>query len=130
MRAGEFELLIRRRAGDHLQSHQLAELAGRKSGAAGSAQHRHGLAGLRARAILQRMQRGAVDDDDAGGAIEVEIVGNLDDRIGRQRDLLPRAVVAAGCHHAIPDFQIGDVGADALDRRRRLRPPARTETAA
>ena len=53
-----------------------------------------------------------------GGAIEIQIVGNLDDRIGRQRDLLARAVVAAGRHHAVADLQLGDAGADALDHAR------------
>ncbi len=61
------------------------------------------------------MQRGAVDDDDAGCAIEVEIVGNLHNSIRGQRDLLARAVVTAGCRHAIPDFQIGHTRADTLD---------------
>jgi hypothetical protein len=61
------------------------------------------------------MQRGAVDDDDAGGAVEIEIVGNLHDRIGRQRDLLARAVVAAGGHHAVADLQVAHAGTDALD---------------
>ena len=112
---GEFQLLVRRGAGDHLQAHQLAELAGGQAGAAGGAEHRQRLARLRAGAIFQRMQRGAVDDDDAGGAIKVEIVGNLHDRRGRQRDLFASAVVAAGCHHAVADLQIGDAFADALD---------------
>ena len=118
MRLGEFELLVRRGAGDHLQPHQLAEFAGRKTGAAGGAEHRQGLAGLRAGAIFQRMQRGAVDDDDAGGAIEIQIVGNLHDRVRRQRDLFARAVMAAGRHHAVADLQVGDAGADALDHAR------------
>ena len=115
MRLGEFEFLVRRCAGDHLQAHQLAEFAGRKSGAAGSAQHRKRLAGLRAGAVFQRVQRRAVDDDDSGGAIEIQIVGNLHDRVCRQRDLFARAVMAAGRHHAVADLQVGDAGADAFD---------------
>ena len=46
VRFGEFKLLVRRCAGDHLQAHQLAEFAGRQTGAAGSAEHRQGLARL------------------------------------------------------------------------------------
>ncbi|MEY9900307.1 hypothetical protein ABIA44_004481 [Bradyrhizobium sp. USDA 329] len=61
------------------------------------------------------MQRGAVDDDDAGRAVVVEIVGDLHDRCRRQRDLLARAVVAAGGDDAVADFQIGHARADALD---------------
>ena len=64
------------------------------------------------------MQRGAVDDDDAGRAVIVEIVGDLDDRGRRQRDLLARAVVAAGGDDAIADFQIGHTSTDALDHAR------------
>ena len=61
------------------------------------------------------MQRRAVDDDDAGGAVEIEIVGNLHDRIGRQRDLFARAVVAAGGDDTVADLQAAHAGADALD---------------
>ena len=64
------------------------------------------------------MQRGAVGDDDAGGAVEIEIVGNFHDRGRRQRDLFARAVVAAGGHHAVADFQIGDTLAEAFDHAR------------
>src|ERR1700676_1581817 len=53
------------------------------------------------------MQRGAVNDDDPCGAIEIQIVGNFDDRIGRQRDLLARAVVAAGGPPAAAHLAIG-----------------------
>ncbi|MGY4448923.1 hypothetical protein ACVWZR_003583 [Bradyrhizobium sp. i1.3.1] len=115
MRFREFELLVRRGTGDHLQAHQLAELAGSQAGAAGCSQHRERLARLRARAVFQRMQRGAVDDDDAGRAVIVEIVGNLHDRCRRQRDLFARAVVAAGRNDAIADLQISHAGTDALD---------------
>ncbi|MGX1348832.1 hypothetical protein AB7M49_002408 [Bradyrhizobium elkanii] len=61
------------------------------------------------------MQRGAVDDDDAGGAVVVEVVGNLHDRIRRQRDLVARTVVAAGSDDAIADLQVSDAGTDAFD---------------
>ena len=115
MRLGEFKLLLRRGAGDHLEAHQLAEFACGETGAAGGAEYRQRLARLRAGAIFQRMQRGAVDDDDAGGAVEIQIVGNFDDRVGRQRDLFARAVMAAGRHHAIADLQAGDAGADAFN---------------
>ena len=77
--------------------------------------------GFQAGAIFQRMQRGAVDDDDAGGAIEIQIVGNLDDGIRRQRDLFARAIVAAGRHHAVADLQVGDASADAFDHARDFR---------
>src|SRR3982074_487211 len=59
------------------------------------------------------MQRGAVDDDDAGGTIEIQIVGNFDDGIRRQRDLFARAVVAARRRHSVADLQVGDPCADA-----------------
>ena len=121
MGLGEFELLLRRGAGDHFQAHQLAELAGRQSSAAGSPQHREGLAWPEAGAIFQRMQRGAVDDDDAGGAIEIQIVRNFHDRIRRQRDPLARAVVATGRHHAIPHLKIRYACADAFDHARDFR---------
>ena len=81
MRFGEFKLFLRRCAGDHLEAHQLAEFACGQTRAAGGAEHRQGLARFRAGAIFQRMQRGAVNDDDAGGAIEIQIVGNFDDGI-------------------------------------------------
>ena len=90
----EFKLFVRRCAGDHLQAHQPAEFACRQTRAAGSPEHRQSLAGFEAGAIFQRMQRRAVDDDDAGGAIEIQIVGNPDDGIRRQRDLFARAIVA------------------------------------
>ena len=118
MRLGEFQFFLRRGAGDHLQPHQLAEFAGGQSGAAGGAEHRQRFARLRAGAIFQRMQRGAVDDDDSGGAVEIEIVGNFHDRGGRQRDLFARAVVAAGRHHAVADLQVGHARADAFDHAR------------
>ena len=115
MRLGEFKLLLRRCAGDHLEAHQLAEFACRQTRAAGGAEHRQGLARFRAGAIFQRMQRGAVNDDDAGGAVEIQIVGNFDDGVGGQRDLLARAVMAARRHHAVADLQAGHAGADAFD---------------
>ncbi len=67
------------------------------------------------------MQRGAVDDDDAGGAVVVEIVRDLHDRSRRQRDLLARAVVAAGGDDAVAGLEVGDPGADALDHARHFR---------
>ena len=73
----EGELVVGRRARDHARAHQLADLDRGEPGAAGRAEHRERLAGFELRAVLQRVQRGAVDHRDAGGAIEVERVGDL-----------------------------------------------------
>jgi len=54
------------------------------------------------------MQRGCVDDDDAGGAIEIQIVGNFDDGIRRQRDLSRAPLWPQDATTRSPDFQIGD----------------------
>ena len=61
------------------------------------------------------MQRGAVYDDDAGGAVEIQIVGNFDNGVGGQRDLFARAVMAARCHHAVADLQAGHAVTDAFN---------------
>ena len=92
--AREGELVGRRRAGDHPRAHQLADLDRREPDAAGGAEHRERLAGAQLRAVLQRIERGAVGDDQAGGALEVEPVRQLHQPVGRDRDLLARRAVA------------------------------------
>ena len=83
--------------------------------------------GLQLRAILQRVERRAVDHRDAGGAIEVEAVGHLHDALRAERDLLARRAVAAVAEHAVARrFKPRHAVADALDhagefRRRRER---------
>ena len=115
VRLGEFKLFIRRCARDHFQPKQLAEFASRKAGAVCRAKHCKRLAAFRAGAILQRMQRGAIGDDDSGGAIEIEVRGNLDDGVRRQSDLFARPVVAARGDDAITGLEVADATADALD---------------
>ena len=85
---------------------------------------------LSLRAVLQRMQRGAVDHRDAGGAVEVERVGDLHHALRGDRDLLARRAEAAIAEHAVARRQARHARADALhhagefgggrERKRRL----------
>jgi hypothetical protein len=67
------------------------------------------------RAILQRMQRGAVDHCDARGAVEVQAVGNLHHALRAEHDLFARRAEAAIAEHAVARFQPAHAGTDALD---------------
>ena len=95
--AREGDLLRRRGAGDHARAHQLAEFDGRKADAAGGAQHGQRLAGFELGAVLERMQRGAIGDAEAGGVVEIEAVGNVDQLVGRDRDAFARGAVSPIC---------------------------------
>ena len=97
----EGKLVVGRRAGDHARAHQLADLDRREAGAAGGAEHRERLAGFELGAVLQRVQRRAVDHRDAGGAVEVERVGDLHHALRGDRDLLARRAEAAIAEHAV-----------------------------
>ncbi len=126
MLAGKCELLVRRGAGDDARAHDLADLDGGEPGAAGGAEHDQRLAGLELGAHAQRIERRAIGDGEAGGAVEIESVRDFDQKVRRHRDRFARRAPADIAHHPVAGSDIGHAGADALDdagefRRRRKR---------
>ncbi len=67
------------------------------------------------RAILERVQRRAVGDAHAGGAVEVQAGGQLYQFIGGKRDALARGAIAGITEHAVAGCKGGDPRAHALD---------------
>ena len=99
--ARERELVVGRRAGDHARAHDLAELDRRQPDAARGAQHGQRLAGLEAGAVLERVVAGAVGDGERGGALEIEIGGDLDELVGRDGGALARRVEIGVAHDPV-----------------------------
>ena len=121
MFAGESELFIRGGAGDHPRAHDLTELDCRKPGPAGSAKHGERLARLERGALAQRVERRAIGHGQAGGALEIELIGNFDQPFGADRDALPRRAPAAITNDAVTRPDIGDAAIDALDHSGKFR---------
>ena len=90
MLAGKSKFVVRRDAGDHPSTHDLADLDGSKPNTAGCPEHRQRFTFLQRCAIFEGMKRGAVSDADAGGAIEIERVRNFYKFVGTQHDTLTR----------------------------------------
>ena len=66
-------------------------------------------------AVLERVIGGAVGDGQRGRALEVEVGGELDDLVGRDRRALARGVEIGVAHDPVAGCERGDAGADALD---------------
>ena len=115
MLAGEFELLVGRGAGDDTGAHDLADLDGGEPGAAGGAEHDQRFAGLEPGAYPQRIERRAVGDGEARGAVEIERVGDLHQDIRRHRDCFACRAPAGIAHHPVAGRHIGHARADAFD---------------
>ena len=111
---------FRRCAGDHPRAHQLAELDRRQTCAARGAKYGKGFSGLEPGAVFQRVQRGAVGNAEAGGAVNVEAIGNLDEPAGRDRNAFARGAVARVTHDAVTDHELCDARAETLDRAGKL----------
>ena len=120
MLTGKRELVVARCAGDHARAHELAELDGSEPHAARGAEHGERLARLQVRAVLERVVAGSVGDGQRGGAIEVELGGDLAERVGRDRDAFARRAEIGIAHHAVAGRQAGHAGADAFHHARKL----------
>ena len=105
--AGEGELFVGGGAGDDARAHHLAELYGRKPGAAGGAEHGQGLARLELGAVAQRVKRRGIDHVEARGALEIERVGQLGELPHRNGDSLARRAPAHMTHDAVAGRELG-----------------------
>ena len=74
--------------------------------AAGRAEHGERFARLEIGAILQRVQRRAVGDAEAGGAVEIEAVRNFDQLVGGDRDAFARRAIARIADDAVADREL------------------------
>ncbi len=125
MGAREGELFVGGGAGDHARLHYAAELDGRETDPARSAQHGQCLARAQQRAMLERMIGGAVGDGQGGRAVEVEVGGDLGDLLGRDRGALARGVEVRIAEYPVAGLELGHARPDAFDHAREL--PARRE---
>jgi hypothetical protein len=87
--------------GDHPRAHRLAELDRRNAHAAGCAEYQQRLAGLELGAILERVIRSAVGEDERRGWNVVHGVGHRHQTVGIDRNLFGEAAVRAGSDHAV-----------------------------
>src|SRR5690242_12467077 len=115
MPAGEGKLVVRGGAGDDTRAHDLAELDGRDSGAAGGAENGKRLAPLEICAFAKRIERRAIGHSQTGGALEIELVRNFDEPLQSHGNKLARRAPTAIADHAIAGRDIGHGSADALD---------------
>jgi len=97
------------------RAHQLADFDCGETGAAGGAQHRKRLAGLEFGPVLQRMQRRAVGDGEAGRAVEVQAGRQCNELVGGKGDPLARGAPADIADDAVAGRKAGDAGSDAFD---------------
>ena len=81
---------------------------------AGRPEHQQRLAGLQLPAVLQRVVRRAVGDEEGGRGRHVDSGGHLDRAGLGDEDTLGHATPANGAHDPIADGQPVDGGADAL----------------
>jgi len=70
----------------------------------------------------KRMIGGAIDDGQCGGAIEVELGGDLHDVIRLHREALARGIEIGVAHDAVARRKGGNAGADAFDHAGELAP--------
>src|SRR3954468_4379752 len=86
---GKLQLVGRGRAGDDTRAHEPAEFDGRQADAPGRAEHGQGLAGLQPRAVLERMERGAVGDGEPRRLLVADARGDAHQALGARDHSLP-----------------------------------------
>ena len=120
--ARECELLVGRCAGDDARAHDLAELDRGEARAARSAEDGQRLAAPELAALLQRVIRGAIGDDQAAAAVGVEPCGHFRQPFCGDGELLPRRAPARIADHAVARGKPAHAFAQAFDGAGEFRP--------
>ena len=92
----------------------MADLDRGDADAAGGAEDGQRLALLQPGALLQRMQRSAIGDEQTGRLLRCEPVRNFDELLDGNRDFLARRAKPARPRNLVADLETGDAGPSAL----------------